>query len=103
MMTSAGQIETLDKDDATEVRPMSMKRPGSGIDSTRVISVGKFPALSWFHPRILIRHWAAVLLAWYECREQRCRLAELEDRLLQDIGKTRKDAQEEAGKPFWKP
>jgi uncharacterized protein YjiS (DUF1127 family) len=29
-------------------------------------------------------------------------LAELDDRLLKDIGKTRKEAIAEAAKPFWK-
>jgi len=30
-------------------------------------------------------------------------LAELDNRLLQDIGKTRREAIDEAGKPFWRP
>jgi uncharacterized protein YjiS (DUF1127 family) len=33
---------------------------------------------------------------------QRCRLAELDDRLLRDIGLTASRAREESDKPFWR-
>jgi uncharacterized protein YjiS (DUF1127 family) len=50
--------------------------------------------------------WAARFLhwcAWCSARSrQRQALAELDDRLLKDIGKTRKEAIAEAAKPFWK-
>jgi uncharacterized protein YjiS (DUF1127 family) len=41
--------------------------------------------------------------AWCLARSrQRQALAELDDRLLKDIGKTRQEAMAEAAKPFWK-
>jgi uncharacterized protein YjiS (DUF1127 family) len=41
--------------------------------------------------------------AWCSARSrQRQALAELDDRLLRDIGKTRPEAMAEAAKPFWK-
>ncbi len=36
-------------------------------------------------------------------QRQRRALAELDDRLLRDVGLTRDQAQDEAHKPFWKP
>jgi uncharacterized protein YjiS (DUF1127 family) len=46
------------------------------------------------------------LLAWFaacaERRRQRRVLADLEDRLLDDIGRTRAEAQAEARRPFWR-
>jgi len=38
----------------------------------------------------------------YERAEQRRALAELEDRMLRDVGISRSDALREAEKPFWK-
>jgi uncharacterized protein YjiS (DUF1127 family) len=43
-----------------------------------------------------------VLLAWQERAEQRRRLAEMDERLLADIGVDRAAAFVEAGKPFWR-
>ena len=41
--------------------------------------------------------------AWCSARSrQRQDLAQLDDRLLKDIGKTRQEAIAEAAKPFWK-
>ena len=45
----------------------------------------------------------ALLVLWHERWRQRRRLAELDDRLLQDIGQTRREAVDEASKPFWRP
>lgn len=42
------------------------------------------------------------LLIWYERSRQRGRLAQLDDRLLRDIGIDRLAAMEEAAKPFWR-
>lgn len=39
----------------------------------------------------------------YERAEQRRALAELEDRMLRDVGLSRGDALREAEKPFWRP
>jgi uncharacterized protein YjiS (DUF1127 family) len=42
------------------------------------------------------------IASWIERMRQRRALAELDDRLLQDIGITRYDAAFEAEKPFWR-
>lgn len=39
---------------------------------------------------------------WRERYRQRCDLGELDDRLLDDVGLTRRQAREECGKPFWR-
>jgi uncharacterized protein YjiS (DUF1127 family) len=50
--------------------------------------------------------WETQLLRWYaRCSarsRQRQALAQLDDRLLDDIGVTRQQALAEASKPFWK-
>ncbi|MFQ5785876.1 MAG: DUF1127 domain-containing protein [Alphaproteobacteria bacterium] len=46
---------------------------------------------------------AEALHVWQERWRQRHRLLALDDRLLQDIGLSRSDAEEEARKPFWRP
>jgi uncharacterized protein YjiS (DUF1127 family) len=40
-------------------------------------------------------------LEWQERARQRRRLAELDDRMLKDIGLTRADVSREVEKPFW--
>jgi uncharacterized protein YjiS (DUF1127 family) len=45
---------------------------------------------------------AGLLLLWAERRDQRHRLAELNDRMLRDIGLSRADVMAEATKPFWR-
>ncbi|MBE9557166.1 MAG: DUF1127 domain-containing protein [Proteobacteria bacterium] len=42
------------------------------------------------------------LQLWYERSRQRRRLAQMDDRLLRDIGIDRIAAMEEAAKPFWR-
>jgi uncharacterized protein YjiS (DUF1127 family) len=44
-----------------------------------------------------------LLLLWQDRAQSRYRLAQLEDRLLHDIGISRLDALQEAAKPFWRP
>ena len=44
----------------------------------------------------------AIVRTWSERRSQRRALAELDERLLQDIGVTRSQARFEAAKPFWR-
>ncbi len=39
---------------------------------------------------------------WYDRARQRRRLAQLDDRLLSDIGVDRATAMEEVSKPFWR-
>jgi uncharacterized protein YjiS (DUF1127 family) len=41
------------------------------------------------------------VLEWQERARQRYRLAELDDRMLKDIGLTRADVTREVEKPFW--
>lgn len=62
------------------------------------------------------RQWAVsglAILAWVQWAGEWCALAaarqhqrkalrELDDRLLHDIGKTRREAEVEAAKPFWR-
>ena len=45
--------------------------------------------------------WAYVL--WSQRRESRKHLARLDDHLLRDIGLSRKEADLEMRKPFWRP
>ena len=44
----------------------------------------------------------STIAGWIERRAQRRALANLDDRLLNDIGKTRAEANAEAKKPFWR-
>jgi len=45
----------------------------------------------------------ALLQVWYERARQRRQLAHLSDWQLNDLGISRSAAQDEAGKPFWRP
>jgi uncharacterized protein YjiS (DUF1127 family) len=60
---------------------------------------------SWLHGRLTRLGGAAVriVLFWMERSRQRRALAELDDRLLSDIGLTRDQARHECANPFWKP
>lgn len=49
----------------------------------------------------LARAWA-VVKTWRNRAVSRSHLAQLDDRMLDDIGLSRKDAKRIAGKPFWK-
>jgi uncharacterized protein YjiS (DUF1127 family) len=42
-----------------------------------------------------------LLWEWHERSRQRWQLRELDDRMLQDIGVTRTEAEAEWDKPFW--
>ena len=53
-----------------------------------------------FIPRVF-KYVFDVLLVWQERAETRLRLADLDDRQLQDIGISRTDAEREAAKFFW--
>ena len=53
------------------------------------------------HPGSWPRRSLALLWAWNERARQRWQLRELDDRMLQDIGVTRADAEAEWDKPFW--
>ena len=45
---------------------------------------------------------AATLLTWQRRKAMRYLIAEMDERILLDIGRTREDLQKEAEKPFWK-
>jgi uncharacterized protein YjiS (DUF1127 family) len=47
------------------------------------------------------RAWAEVIGMWRERSRQRSALAELDNRLLDDIGVTRSKARQAAAMPFW--
>jgi uncharacterized protein YjiS (DUF1127 family) len=47
------------------------------------------------------RAWAGVIGTWRERSRQRSALAELDDRLIDDIGVTRSKARQAAAMPFW--
>lgn len=44
-----------------------------------------------------------LMLTWSDRMRQRRHLAELDDRLLQDIGISRADIETEISRPFWRP
>jgi uncharacterized protein YjiS (DUF1127 family) len=44
-----------------------------------------------------------LLASWRRRARERAQLREMSERLLRDIGVTRAQASEEAGKPFWRP
>jgi uncharacterized protein YjiS (DUF1127 family) len=46
--------------------------------------------------------WVRVLKRMHDRWQQRQALLDLEDRLLDDIGITREEAERQASKPFWK-
>ena len=57
----------------------------------------------WFlaHPRSWPHRSLELLWEWNERSRQRWQLRELDDRMLQDIGVTRAEAEAEWDKPFW--
>ena len=73
-------------------RPPSL--PGSLSGSRRGLKRRK--------PRSLLLAMIGLLVHWQERAEQRHALAELDDRLLRDIGLDRVAAAHEARKPFWR-
>ena len=44
-----------------------------------------------------------LMLSWVERARQRRHLAELDDRLLRDIGVSRAEVEAEISRPFWRP
>lgn len=60
-----------------------------------------FAPTAGFAPRsALLRAWAAASMM-LQARSTRRMLAEMEPRMLADIGASRSDAQMEAARPFW--
>ncbi len=50
-----------------------------------------------------LRQAVRTIVLWADRATQRRDLAELDDRLLHDIGKSREEARRESEKPFWMP
>lgn len=46
---------------------------------------------------------AVAVCTWQARASERARLAELDDRLLKDVGLSRADIEREVRKPFWQP
>lgn len=55
----------------------------------------------WRHLMRAARHAGGVLRRWHELARERRQLAELDERMLKDLGLSRADAEREAGRPFW--
>jgi uncharacterized protein YjiS (DUF1127 family) len=53
--------------------------------------------------RELLRNAGETVLTWLERAQQRRHLRTLSDHMLRDIGLSRADVENEAGKPFWRP
>lgn len=53
------------------------------------------------HRRLAVPRLLLSLLAWRHEARQKARLRLLDDRLLQDIGVTRAEAEAEADRPLW--
>lgn len=68
------------------IASLAPAQPGHGLD----------------RPGTLITRAGQVLVAWRARAGQRRRLAELDDRMLRDIGLTRADVRMELEKPFWR-
>jgi uncharacterized protein YjiS (DUF1127 family) len=49
-----------------------------------------------------LRSLSGAVALWSARARQRRHLAQLDDRMLRDIGKTREQALEESQKPFWR-
>ena len=73
------------------------------IDATMTAEIGIWQD---FPPRSALRRTLAALAGHYGARisisRQRRALADLDDRLLSDVGISRYDAVHEASKPFWR-
>ena len=65
----------------------------------RLLSI---PRAGWLHSFGGITLWTRALAAVLTRRKGRKTLADLDDRMLQDIGLTRAVAMAEAEKPFWR-
>lgn len=77
-----------------------MARSGAQIFSGREAPTAfQDGVVSW--GRTLLRHAGRILCLWADRRRQRQLLAEMEEHRLEDIGRTRAEAQSEARKPFW--
>ena len=49
------------------------------------------------------RKFASILILWQQRARARHAMAEMDERILKDIGLSARDMADEASKPFWKP
>ncbi len=73
--------------------------------STFEVTDDHVPALSAppsYVRRMTYQTWLRVIGAWIERSRQRHALADLDDRLLDDVGIARSAAAREIAKPFWR-
>lgn len=74
----------------------------------RLSTIGLPPAQEYRRSAFLwpalryLRRLFALLRFWCDRSRQRRHLAALDDRLLADIGKSRREARQEIAKPFWR-
>ena len=61
------------------------------------LSAGQSPVLPMSQ-----RGWQGVIRGWFERSRQRRALAQIDDRLLADVGISRSAAADEIVKPFWR-
>ena len=54
-------------------------------------------------PRPILLRLADLLIGWLQRSQERRMLADVDDRMLRDVGIDRADLQAEAAKPFWRP
>ena len=60
----------------------------------------RYDDLAYWPAKTLAWAWKAAL-AWQSRASQRVHLDSLDDRMLRDVGLTRRDVQKEIEKPFW--
>jgi uncharacterized protein YjiS (DUF1127 family) len=59
------------------------------------------PPLRSFLRRLRLKRATSIISRWYDRHLQRRDLAELDERMLADIGRSPEEARRECGKPFW--
>ena len=86
-------------------------RPGTSIvipdNKDDATALHRSVARSWFFwGKQVLLGWALGIVSWFAVRaarhRQRAVLAQLDDRLLRDIGKSRREMEIEVAKPFWR-
>ncbi len=88
----------------------ALARSAGGAGESVLAIDRRFGLRETVSPRTNTSRWARLLRSltwtvrlWQDRSETRHALSELDGRLLNDIGKSRAEAQRESVKPFWKP
>jgi uncharacterized protein YjiS (DUF1127 family) len=71
------------------------------IGGGQSVSAWRLLKLEWWRARV--GSLALLVSVWLERTHTRRVLAELDEHLLRDIGRTAVEAQRESARPFWKP